>query len=139
MASVILDNLAAGITREEIIDSYPPVTESDIRAVIAYVAELAREQVIHLPTEKLKMPDYTLEFAGRQQMHFQGIDALEAWLRQSPKRSGLTLFHGDAGLGPGKELTGGNIQEILDRVADAREKNRWLIIDGESNPTEFRV
>ncbi|MEW6350117.1 MAG: DUF433 domain-containing protein [Thermodesulfobacteriota bacterium] len=49
MVSVILDNLAAGITREEIIDSYPPITESDIQAVIAYAAELARERVIYMP------------------------------------------------------------------------------------------
>ncbi len=49
MVPVMLDNLAAGITREEIIDSYPPITESDIQAVIAYAAELAREQVVYLP------------------------------------------------------------------------------------------
>ena len=49
MASVILDNLAAGITREEILKSYPSITAEDIQAVIAYAAELAREQVVYLP------------------------------------------------------------------------------------------
>ena len=45
MASVILDNLAAGITHEEILKSYPSITAEDIPAVIAYAAELGRERV----------------------------------------------------------------------------------------------
>ncbi|MFH1117182.1 MAG: DUF433 domain-containing protein [Pseudomonadota bacterium] len=49
MASVILDNLAAGISRDEILKSYPSVTDDDIQAVIAYAAELARERVVYLP------------------------------------------------------------------------------------------
>ena len=48
MASVILDNLAAGITHEEILKSYPSITAEDIQAVIAYAAELARERVVSL-------------------------------------------------------------------------------------------
>jgi uncharacterized protein (DUF433 family) len=50
MASVILDNLAAGIAQEEILKSYPSITAEDIQAVIAYAAELARERVVYLPT-----------------------------------------------------------------------------------------
>jgi uncharacterized protein (DUF433 family) len=50
MASVILDNLAAGVTHEEILKSYPSITEEDILAVMAYAAELARERVVYLPT-----------------------------------------------------------------------------------------
>lgn len=42
MASVILDNLAAGVTREEIIKSYLPITAEDIQAVIAYAADCGR-------------------------------------------------------------------------------------------------
>jgi uncharacterized protein (DUF433 family) len=49
MASVILDNLAAGIPREEILMSYPSLTPEDIQAVIAYAAELARERVVSIP------------------------------------------------------------------------------------------
>ena len=49
MASVILDNLAAGIPREEILMSYPSLTPDDIQAVIAYAAELARERVVSIP------------------------------------------------------------------------------------------
>lgn len=44
MVSVVLDNLAAGLTPEEIIAEYPPLTLEDIKAAIAYAAELAREE-----------------------------------------------------------------------------------------------
>ena len=47
--SVILDNLAAGLTPEEIIKSYPTTTEQAIRAAIAYGAELAKEHIVPLP------------------------------------------------------------------------------------------
>ena len=45
MTSVILDSLAASITHEAILQSYPSVTAEDIPAVIAYAAELGRERV----------------------------------------------------------------------------------------------
>jgi len=48
MVSVVLENLAAGITHEEILKSYPSLTEDDIHAVIAYAAELARERFVPL-------------------------------------------------------------------------------------------
>jgi uncharacterized protein (DUF433 family) len=51
MVSVILDNLAAGVPREEIIGSYPSVQELDIQAALAYAAELAREGTADLPLE----------------------------------------------------------------------------------------
>jgi len=44
--SVVLDNLAAGITADEIIRSYPSLTLDDVHASVAYGAELARERVI---------------------------------------------------------------------------------------------
>ncbi len=44
MVTVILDNLADGTTPEEIIANYPPLTMEDIKAAIAYAAELAREE-----------------------------------------------------------------------------------------------
>lgn len=46
MVSVILDNLADGATREEILSSYPSLASEDIEASIAYAAELARERVV---------------------------------------------------------------------------------------------
>ena len=51
MASVILDNIAAGVSHGEIMRSYPAVQESDIQAVLAYAAELAREGTVDLPLE----------------------------------------------------------------------------------------
>lgn len=49
MVSVILDNLAAGISEDKIIKSYPSITREDIQACISYAAELARERIIVLP------------------------------------------------------------------------------------------
>jgi len=51
MVSVILDNLAAGVAREEILRSYPPLTNTDIDAALAYAAELARERTVPVPLE----------------------------------------------------------------------------------------
>jgi len=44
MVSVILDNLADGLSFEEIVDSYPPLALEDVRAAIAYAAALTREE-----------------------------------------------------------------------------------------------
>ncbi len=48
--SVVLDNLAAGLSHPEILASYPSLTEEDIRACLAYAAELASERVVELRT-----------------------------------------------------------------------------------------
>jgi len=48
MVSVILDNLAAGVSREEILTSYPSLASEDVEAALAYAAELARERVVPL-------------------------------------------------------------------------------------------
>ena len=40
MVSVILDNLAEGISEKEILKSYPSLSSEDIRATITYAAEL---------------------------------------------------------------------------------------------------
>ena len=42
MVSVILDNLAAGLTPDEIVRSYPSLTSEAVKAAIAYAAELVR-------------------------------------------------------------------------------------------------
>lgn len=44
MVSVILDNLAEGLSPDEIIAEYPPLTLDDVRAAIAYAAMLTREE-----------------------------------------------------------------------------------------------
>ncbi|BDC49374.1 hypothetical protein F183_A16900 [Bryobacterales bacterium F-183] len=51
LVSVILDNLAAGVPREEILASYPSLTSPDIDAALHYAAELAREETLSLPVE----------------------------------------------------------------------------------------
>jgi uncharacterized protein (DUF433 family) len=50
MASVVLDNLAAGVSLKEILRSYPSLDPRDIQAAIAYAAELARERIIVVST-----------------------------------------------------------------------------------------
>ena len=44
MVAVVLDNLAEGVTPEQIVAEYPPLTLADVRAAIAYAAALAREE-----------------------------------------------------------------------------------------------
>ena len=51
MVSVILDNIAAGVSRSEILAGYPALQESDIDAALAYAAELARESTAELPLD----------------------------------------------------------------------------------------
>ena len=48
LVSVILDNLAAGLTDAELIKSYPSLMIEDIKAAIAYAAELSRERLVPL-------------------------------------------------------------------------------------------
>jgi len=49
MVSVVLDNLAAGVSPEEILTSYPSLSLQDVQAAIAYAAELARERIVLVP------------------------------------------------------------------------------------------
>lgn len=49
MVSVILDNLAAGLTPAEIEASYPSLSRESIQAAVIYAAELARERIVALP------------------------------------------------------------------------------------------
>lgn len=44
MVSVILDNLAEGRSPEQIVRDYPPLRIEDVKAAIAYAAELANEE-----------------------------------------------------------------------------------------------
>ena len=48
--SLVLENLAAGLSHQEILTSYPSLTEEDIRACLAYAAELANERVVDMRT-----------------------------------------------------------------------------------------
>jgi uncharacterized protein (DUF433 family) len=51
MVSVIVDNVAAGVSRDEIRASYPALTSADIDAALSYAAELTREGTVDLPLE----------------------------------------------------------------------------------------
>ncbi|WP_061212644.1 DUF433 domain-containing protein [Syntrophomonas wolfei] len=42
--AVILDNLASGVMKEELLRDYPSLTSIDIDAALAYAALLARER-----------------------------------------------------------------------------------------------
>ena len=48
MVTVILDNLAAGLTAEEIVESYPSVSADAVKAALHYAAELSRERIVPL-------------------------------------------------------------------------------------------
>ena len=48
MVSVVLDNLAAGMSPEQIMHSYPPLTVEDVQACLAYASDLAHEEVLEL-------------------------------------------------------------------------------------------
>jgi uncharacterized protein (DUF433 family) len=43
--AIILDGLAEGLTEADIIDHYPQLTVEDIRAALAYAAELSHESI----------------------------------------------------------------------------------------------
>ncbi|MFQ5583068.1 MAG: DUF433 domain-containing protein [Calditrichia bacterium] len=49
--SLILDFLSNGMSIEEILDEYPQLQEEDIRAAIAYGAEMSRERYVEIKSE----------------------------------------------------------------------------------------
>lgn len=48
--SLILDLLASGYSIERILEEYPYISEDDIRACIAYGAEMTREKFVEINT-----------------------------------------------------------------------------------------
>ena len=48
LVTVVLDNVAAGLSPEEIVRSYPSITRDSVRAAMCYAAELAKERVVAL-------------------------------------------------------------------------------------------
>ena len=47
--SLILDMLASGMIVEEILEEYPHLEAADVRATIAYGAEMSRERYVEIP------------------------------------------------------------------------------------------
>jgi uncharacterized protein (DUF433 family) len=52
--SLIVDNLAEGISEAELLTAYPQLQSEDIRAALAFAAEMTRERIIPLPPEPVK-------------------------------------------------------------------------------------
>jgi uncharacterized protein (DUF433 family) len=50
--SVVLDNLAEGLTPAAIVASYPSLSLDDVQAAVAYGAELARERIVEVPARR---------------------------------------------------------------------------------------
>lgn len=49
--SLIVDNLAEGVTEAELLEAYPQLKLEDIRAALSYAAEMTRERVIPIASE----------------------------------------------------------------------------------------
>jgi uncharacterized protein (DUF433 family) len=47
---VVLENLATGMTPQELCREYPPLTEEDIRACVSFAALLANEEEVIPPS-----------------------------------------------------------------------------------------
>jgi uncharacterized protein (DUF433 family) len=47
--SLILDLLATGMTTEDVLKEYPHLEEADVRAAIAYGAEISRDRYVEIP------------------------------------------------------------------------------------------
>ena len=48
LVTTVLDNLAAGSPVEELLVSYPGLSQEAVQAVVAYAAELAHDKTIYL-------------------------------------------------------------------------------------------
>jgi len=48
--SLIIDNLAGGTSEAEVLAAYPSLTADDIRAALAYAAEMTRERFVDIPS-----------------------------------------------------------------------------------------
>lgn len=49
--SLIVENLAEGVSEEEILEAYPSLAPEDIRAALAFAAEMTRERILPLDIE----------------------------------------------------------------------------------------
>jgi uncharacterized protein (DUF433 family) len=49
--SMIVDNLAEGVSEAELLQAYPQLTREDLQAALAYAAEMTRERIIPVTAE----------------------------------------------------------------------------------------
>lgn len=50
--SLIVDNLAAGATEDEILEAYHSLTKEDILASLAFAAEMSKERYVDIPLDR---------------------------------------------------------------------------------------
>ncbi len=46
--SLIIDNLASGVTEQELLEGYPQLSHADIMAALTFAAEMTRERFVEL-------------------------------------------------------------------------------------------
>jgi len=51
--SLIIENLAEGLSQSELLAAYPQLAPEDIRAALAFAAEMTRERIIPIPMESV--------------------------------------------------------------------------------------
>ena len=76
--SLFVDNLADGATEAEIQEAYPALTRDDIRAALAYAAEMARERYVDIPNQASDMRfklDENIDARLTALLHEAGHDA----------------------------------------------------------------
>jgi len=49
--ALIVDNLAEGVSEEELLRAYPQLTHDDVRAALGFAAEMTRERVLPVTVE----------------------------------------------------------------------------------------
>ncbi|MEI8017295.1 MAG: DUF433 domain-containing protein [Schlesneria sp.] len=53
--SLIIDNLVEGISAADLLAAYPQLEPDDIRAALAFAAEMTRERIIPIPIESVRV------------------------------------------------------------------------------------
>ena len=82
MISVILDNLASGMTTDEIIREYPSLDLKSIQAAIKYAADIVRERVIPISAQDILMKfkcDENLPQNASDILKEAGYDTTNIW------------------------------------------------------------
>jgi uncharacterized protein (DUF433 family) len=49
--SLIVENIAEGVSEAELLEAYPQLQPQDLRAALAYAAEMTRERIIPIPVQ----------------------------------------------------------------------------------------
>jgi uncharacterized protein (DUF433 family) len=52
--SLVVDNLAEGVSEAELLTAYPQLQPEDIRAALWFAADMTRERIIPLPPDPVK-------------------------------------------------------------------------------------